>query len=65
MYVFGFFLYIANEAVYFTSDRRSESDRPTVAGSSLRGKFNDTADHRPTKKTKRLSVSLKKSERDI
>ncbi|CAB4406189.1 unnamed protein product [Rhizophagus irregularis] len=27
----------ANEAVYFTSDRRSENDRPTVASSSLRG----------------------------
>ncbi|GBC08089.1 hypothetical protein RclHR1_00790039 [Rhizophagus clarus] len=50
----------ANEAVYFTTDRRNEGDRPAVANSSLRGKFkDDTPDHRPTKKTKRLSVSLK------
>jgi len=59
-------LCIAHEAAYFTGDGRSEGDKSAVAGSSLRGKFkDDTADQRPTKKTKRLSISLKKSERDI
>ncbi|CAG8491464.1 4160_t:CDS:2 [Funneliformis mosseae] len=52
-----------NEAAFFTSDRRSENDRTVVTGSSRSGKFkNDTADQRPTKKPKRLSISLKKSD---